>query len=699
MSNEQFRHLLSPLQIGNITVPNRIFQTAHVKAYDIDGMTNQRHIDYKVERARGGMGLMIAGNRMVHPTSTTGMRNFGWGFRKEIIQRDRRLTDGVHHYGSKIFAQLNHFGLNATSTPMDDYRILWGPSQVRSPATHEIPKAMEKEDIEELKRWWAQSAAYCRESGFDGTEVHIGHSYLLHQFLSPLFNKRTDEYGGSLDNRLRLAIEVIEAVREKVGRDFVVGVRIPVSDFVPGGLDADECIEVAKKLKATGLVDFINTTAGTYHSITYAIGPSDLPDGWLLEKTAQLKREVGDIPVFLVGGMKDVHSAEDIVANGDADMVAMTRAQITDPEIVNKMKEGRVEDVYHCIRCNQGCIGRIFQGQPTTCILNPAAGREGRFGIQTLKQAETAKKYVVVGGGPAGMKAAEVLSSRGHDVTLLEKSDALGGQVQMILRTPRRHTFGWIIRDLDHHMRKNGVDIRLNTEASVDMIREMQPDGVIVATGSSPRRDGFSSVNPMVHQLPGADQPNVVTFYEVLLQSAEIGKRVLVLDDDGSRYTAGSTELLLDRGHEVELVTRHTSLFPLMAPTLDLPVLYKELFTKGLKHRTVSWAKEIDGDKVTIFSLFNGHEEVLEGIDTVVLATGHKSDNRLYSALKEAMPETQIHGIGDCMAPRQIQHAIYEGMLAGRELFDSKERYIMPGDLEQLENFDTPARPAVFDDF
>ncbi len=694
MAADRYPHLLSPLKIGNIEVRNRVFQTAHVKAFDIDGMTNQRHIDYKVERARGGMGLMIAGNRLVHPTSTTGMRNFGWNFRKQIISRDRRLTDGVHEHGAKIFAQLNHFGLNATSTPMDDYRVLWGPSQVRSPATHELPKAMEKSDIEELKAWWVRSAAYCREAGFDGTEVHIGHSYLLHQFLTPLFNKRTDEYGGNMDNRLRLAMEVIEAVRAEVGRDFVVGVRIPVSDFVPGGLSAEDCIEVAKKLEASGMVDYINTTAGTYHSITYAIGPSDLPDGWLMEKTAQMKAAIKTIPVFLVGGMKDVNMAEDVIAEGKADLVAMTRAQITEPALVNKLKEGREDEIYHCIRCNQGCIGRIFQGQPVTCILNPAAGREGRFGSTTLRKAHKPRHYVVIGGGPAGMKAAEVLSERGHKVTLLEKESRLGGQVQMILRTPRRDTFGWIVHDLEVHMKKNGVDIRLNTEAGVDSVKALQPDGVIVATGSLPARDGFSSINPMVHELPGVRQDNVVTFYEVLNGTAEIGKRVLVLDDEGTRYTAGCTEVLLDRGHEVELATRHTSLFPMMAPTLDLPVLYRELYGKGLKSRTTTWVKGIEGNRVTLYSMFNGEEEVLEGVDTVVLSTGHKSENALYLKLREALPDIVVHGIGDCMAPRRLDHAIYEGMLAGRERFDNADRYIMPGELEQLQRFEQPSIPA-----
>src|SRR5438552_10343041 len=356
-----YPQLFSSLQIGTATVRNRIMQTAHVKLFAHDGVDSQRNVDYQAARARGGAGLLITGNRVVHPTSTTGLPRVAWAYRRDALAADRRLTGAVHEHGAVIFAQLIHFGLNATSDSADDLRVLWGPSAVKSPAYGETPKAMEPEDIREVVEWWARSAELSREGGFDGTEVHISHSYLLHQFLSPLYNKRTDEYGGSFENRLRFAREVIEEVRRRAGADWVVGVRISLTDFIPGALDIEDAVRVARTLEADGGIDYVNVTAAGYHNIFRAIEPSDVPDGYLVDLAAQVKAALA-VPVFTVGGIKDAALAEEILSSGRADMVAMTRAQIADPEFANKVREGREADVYHCIRGNQGCIGRVFKG-------------------------------------------------------------------------------------------------------------------------------------------------------------------------------------------------------------------------------------------------------------------------------------------------------------------------------------------------
>ena len=250
-----YPHLFSPLKIGPVTVRNRIMQTAHVKLFTRDGVDSQRNIDYQVERAKGGAGLLITGNRLVHPTSTTGMPRFAWAFLKESHAVNRRMTEAVHEHGATIFEQLNHFGLNASSDAADDLRVLWGPSAVKSPAYGETPKAMEKEDIAEVVDWWARCAELSREAGFDGTEVHISHSYLLHQFLSPVYNKRDDEYGGSFENRLRFAREVIDEVRRRTGPDWAVGVRISLTDFIDGALDVEDAKRVSSLLESDGKID------------------------------------------------------------------------------------------------------------------------------------------------------------------------------------------------------------------------------------------------------------------------------------------------------------------------------------------------------------------------------------------------------------------------------------------------------------
>jgi mycofactocin system FadH/OYE family oxidoreductase 2 len=677
-----YPHLFSPLRIGSVTVRNRIMQTAHVKLFAYNAVDSDRNVAYQAARAKGGAGLLITGNRVVHPTSTTGFPRVAWAYRPEALEADRRLTSAVHEHGAVIFAQLNHFGLNASSDSADDYRVLWGPSAVKSPAYGETPKAMEHEDIREVVDWWGHSAELTREGGFDGTEVHISHSYLLHQFLSPLYNKREDEYGGSFENRLRFAREVIEEVRRRAGDDWVVGVRISLTDFIPGALDIEDAIRVAQILETDGRIDYVNVTAAGYHNIFKAIEPSDVPDGYLVDLTAQVKAAVG-LPVFTVGGIKDPALAEDIIAAGKADMVAMTRAQIADPEFANKVREGREDELVHCIRGNQGCIGRVFKGLPIACTVNPGAGRERRFGPGTLVAADPPAHWLVAGGGPAGMKAAAVLAERGHRVALAEREEQLGGQVNLILRTPGRDEFGWITRDLERRMLRFGVELRLGTEVTAELVRELGPDGVIVATGASPSRSGFSSVNPLVDRLPGVDQDNVLTAWDVLLGSRPVGKRVIVLDDDGSRAAAGVTEVLLDGGSEVELVSRWPTLFPGTLTTLDMAHLYGRLLGKGLVYRLNCWASGIEGDRVTIFNLYTGAPEVLDGVDTVVLATGTKADDELYLALKDE--HANVHRIGDCLAPRKLDHAIYEGELAGRELFSPEERYIYEGELERFE--------------
>ncbi len=410
-----YPHLFSPLRIGSVTVRNRIMQTAHVKLFAHDAVDSQRNVDYQAARAKGGAGLLITGNRVVHPTSTTGFPRVAWAYLPEALEADRRLTDAVHEHGAVIFAQLNHFGLNASSDSADDLRVLWGPSAVKRPHTARRRRRWSTRTSSEVVEWWGRSAELSREGGFDGTEVHISHSYLLHQFLSPLYNKRTDEYGGSFENRLRFAREVIDEVRRRVGADWVVGVRISLTDFVPGALDVDDAIRVAQELERAGGLDYVNVTAAGYHNIWRAIEPSDVPDGYLVDLTAQVKAAVS-LPVFTVGGIKDAALAEEILAAGKADMVAMTRAQIADPEFANKAHEGREDEIVHCIRGNQGCIGRVFKGLPIACTVNPAAGREGRFGgpLAARRPAGALARRRRRPGRPEGGRDARRARPRGH---------------------------------------------------------------------------------------------------------------------------------------------------------------------------------------------------------------------------------------------------------------------------------------------
>ena len=600
-------------------------------------------------------------------------------YREEAVDADRRVCSAVHEHGAAIVAQLSHYGAKGASDGSDDLRVLWAPSAVRAAAFNETPQPMEREDIAEVVEGFARSAELSQRAGFDGVEVHFAHGYLLHQFLSPLFNLRTDEYGGSLENRLRFPLACVAAVRERCGPGFVVGVRVSLDDYAAGGLGGDDAIAVARALRAGGQVDYLNVTAGT-SNMGWAVAPSDIGDGWLLDRQRALKEAVGGLPMLAVGGIVEPAQAEELVASGQADLVALIRAQIADPEWANKARDGRESEIVRCIRCNQGCVGRATRGLPISCAVNPAAGREALFGIGTLRPAASPRRFLVVGGGPAGLKAAATLAERGHRVTLVERQAELGGQLRLLGRTPSRETFGRLTEDLAGALARHGVEVRLGTAATQALVDELDPAVVVVATGARARRDGFCHGLPHIPRLRGADQANVVTHWDVIAGTAEVGHRVVVLDDDGTRAAAGVVELLLDQGREVELVSRFATLFPLSTNPADAAFLPARLVQKGLRWRLYSWALGVEGGTVTLVDLLGGGEETVEA-DTVVLALPAVADAALYHELKAA--SRSVHRIGDAVAPRRIDHALYEGMLAGRELWSWQERALDPGALER----------------
>ena len=679
---EKYPHIFSPFKLKGITLRNRIMQSAHAKGFHKkDGITNNRDRYYAEARARGGLALLTTGNRLIHPTSNTFMRGYSYGYRPEMVERDRAMTDAVHQNGAYIIAQLNHFGVNGSTTSMDDYRVLWSASNVKSPALREMAKSVEPEDMAELKEGWVRSALYAKEAGFDAVEVHLAHSYLLEQFISPLFNKRTDEYGGSLENRLRFPREVIAAVREAVGNDYIVGVRMPLDEMVPGGLGQEDWVEVGKLLAADGLIDYVTVSAGTYHVPQYMIPPSEVGAAWLKDRCAALKAQCPDLPIFLVGNVNSAAVAEKALAEGACDMVAMTRPNIADPDMVNKIRRGEEEDIIHCIGCNQGCIGRLFDSGPMTCILNPATGREELFNERTITPSESPGRWVVIGGGAGGLKAAETLLLRGHAVTLIEREDTLGGQINLILKT-NRPTFAHIAKDLERSILKKGGTIRTGTEATVAMIEEMQPDGVIVATGAEPDSSGFNIVNAAVDRLPGVEQPNVITGWQALDDPDSVGESVLILDDDGTRYVAGLAEMLLEKGSKVRIMSRQQALFTGMNTTLDLPIMLQRLLKMGLEFTPNSWVSEIDGNTARAFNIYSGLASDINDVDSFILTTASLPVDQLYFDLKERLGN--VHRVGDAVAPRRLEHAIYEGFLAGLEKFDNWSKYIEPGELEHF---------------
>jgi hypothetical protein len=431
-----------------------------------------------------------------------------------------------------------------------------------------------------------------------------------------------------------------------------------------------------------GGIDYATMTAGGVQAPSLYGSPSDLPRGHLLDLVARFKAET-DLVVIAVGGINEPQDAERVVATGIADMVALTREQIADPQFVQKISSGREDEIYHCIRANQGCIGRVGRGLPIGCTVNPAAGREARFGAGTQVPAAKSERWLIVGGGPAGMKAAAGLAERGHEVVLSEAADSLGGQVNLILKTPGRESLAWLTRDLERHLERLGVRVELGRAMTPGAVEDLSPDAIVVATGASPSRTGFTMARPMVPVLPGVDRPHVITGWDVLTGSAEVGRKVVLLEDDGTRYAAGVAEVLLDLGREVELVTPLSTLFPTTAYTNDMAVLYRRLMGKGLRYTLGAWATEIGERELGIVDLNTDAEDRRAGVDTVVLVGARLPVDDLYRQL--ALDRSRVHRVGDCVAPRGLDHAVYEGFLAGRELWTTEDRHIEVGALERWD--------------
>jgi thioredoxin reductase len=392
-----------------------------------------------------------------------------------------------------------------------------------------------------------------------------------------------------------------------------------------------------------------------------------LPHAFRAYLAAEIKRVV-DVPVFTVGRIKDPLLAEKILADGQADMVGMTRAQIADPELANKAKEGRLDDIRPCLGCNQGCISRLYNQRGVTCLGNPAAGREEWLGIGTIKSADKRKNVVIIGGGPAGMEAARVAAMRKHNVQLFEQKDQLGGQVNLLAKVPIRAEFADLIRWQVGQIEKLGVKIHLKTRIEADAIKALNPDVVIVATGSTPQRTGFTEALPLRAEMPGVEQENVFSVWDVLEEKVDVkGKNVLIIDNDAAHEAYATADYIAEGGGKVQIVTRLYHAGMDLAPVHDIILYYRRLFEKGVTFIPTHLVKEIKGNKATIYNVYAPTQErTLENIDIFVLAMGKDPNDALYKELKGTVPE--LYRIGDCVAPRRTQYAIWDGHMIGRKI-------------------------------
>ena len=671
-----FKYLFAPLQIRSVEIRNRIYQPSHSHGYD-DHIENfsipgDKEFYYQIERAKGGAGLLILGEQIVHPTSgdTGGLREVAHGYKEEIISRYKRIAEGVHAHGAKIFSQVSHVGVQASGDHQDDLQQVWAPSNIPGFLSFANAKEMEIEDIQEVVKGFGKAAKNSKEGGLDGVEIHGAHGYLPHQFLSPVTNKRRDRYGGDLRGRMAFLMDIVEDVRSAVGEDFVVGVRINGDDFLLGGITIEDAKEAARILEESGKVDYISVSAGTLYTARSGgpmISTYLYPPGFLAPYAGAIKQVLNKTLLFAVGAINTPELAEKILADGQADMIGMTRALIADAELPNKALEGRTDDIRGCIRCLQGCLLRAASSLPMGCVHNPAVGREMRLGIGTMKPAEKRKKILVIGGGPAGLKVAETAALRNHKVVLYEKEDYLGGQVKMASIAPLRQEFGEVIRYLEVQVKKLGVEVKLSQEADEETVKSENPDAVVVATGCLPVRSLFVTDQLAEIMIPGIEQENVISLWDVLASKEKVGEKVIVVTntDPHARNVVVADYLADDKDRRVEMITSARSVFPKRIHPFEISGMARRIREKNIVTHLSTQIKEIRGEDVLIRTA-GGREDVISGVDTIVWATGAKANDSLYFRLKGSVRE--LYRIGDCVSPRWVDFAIWEGEMTGRAL-------------------------------
>ncbi len=645
--------LFTPIKIGTVTLQNRIVFSAHLTNYAEDFMPSERHAYYYRERARGGAGLIITEEHSTHPTDHP-YEKLIHAFHPTVIPGYRRITDMVHAEGVPIFAQINHNG--GQSSGMFTRLPAWSPSALADPMFREVAKAVEHDDIREIVQGYAQVAAYTKQGGFDGVELQCSHSSIVRQFLSRNTNQRTDAYGGGLENRMRLLREIIAAIRHAVGRDYAMSVRLCGDELIRDGIVLDEAVAAARILEQDGLIDCINTSIGTATQTLYMIEASmHIPPDYAMFIPSAIRKAVR-LPVIGVGRVKDPIQAERILAAGHADLVGIVRAQIADPEFGRKSREGRIDDIRLCLSCNQECVGRMGLNRWMGCIETPGTGQEKNLGIGTLQRAARPERVLVIGGGPAGLKAATIAARRGHRVTLIEKEDRLGGLVRLAVKVTNRAEFGDIVRNLLHEIEQLDIEVRTGVTATPELVLAESPDAVVIATGSRPNRQA----------LPGADGPNVADVTDILAGKVTPGRRVLVVDRLGFHEATSVAEYLAEQGCQVEVVTPTLYVGQDLGVTLDLENWYRRARRLGITCTPNHSPIAIENGSVLAIHNYSGAMVTFDQVDTVVLAVHRTAESDLYHALKGQV--SNLQRIGDCVTPRRAHAAIIEGERAGRAI-------------------------------
>jgi 2,4-dienoyl-CoA reductase-like NADH-dependent reductase (Old Yellow Enzyme family)/thioredoxin reductase len=631
----RFKTLFSPFQIGNLELKNRIVMPPMATNFaGQDGSVNDRHIAYYVKRAKGGVGYITFEH--------TGILKQGRAFpNMALIDSDqnihpfKKLVEAIHQENGKILIQINHAG-RQTSASITGSPIV-APSAIPCPVRKEMPRELSYEEIQEIIEAFGKAALRVKETGADGVEIHMAHGYLINQFLSPFSNKREDEYGGDPDRRMRMALEVLRAVRNKVGPDFRILCRLSADEYVEGGLKLEDTKEIAKALERNG-ADALHVSACVAVS-GYLNHPPYYAEEGIFAHLAQGIKSVVSIPIIAVGRIRTPELANRILEEKKADLISMGRALIADPELPAKALQGRIEEILPCISCNR-CVQSIRKGA-LQCAVNPETGREGIF---KLKKTDRPKKIWIVGGGPAGMKTAEIAALRGHQVTLYEQQERLGGRFLLAAIPPQKQILKEFIDYLSRQLQKLPVKIILGKSFHPNLLEKGKPDVVIVATGAK----------PFFPPIDGIREAKTISVDDALSGSASLGKKVLVIGGGGIGTEVA--DHLSEKGKEVTLIEMREGI------ALDLVghlqhFLNTRLREKGV--RILTSTKAIRFEKEGLWVENPQGTKRLEGFDSIVIALGSIPNDELVESLKGKVSEVFV--VGDASKPREVMEALVEG--------------------------------------
>jgi 2,4-dienoyl-CoA reductase-like NADH-dependent reductase (Old Yellow Enzyme family) len=645
MSHAAFPHLFEPLQLRGKRLKNRIMSSGHDTSMPTDNRVNPQLIAYHRARAEGGVGLIVLQVAGVHDSARY-TSHVLMATDDDCIEGYRELARTCHAHDTVVLSQIFHPGREIMESADGLLAVAYSASGVPNERFRVMPRALEASMIDEIVAGYAAAARRLYQAGIDGVEVVASHGYLPAQFLNPRVNRRTDGYNGGLEQRLRFLREIIAAVRAVTDEQFIIGLRICADERDAEGLTESESLEAVQSLQAQ--LDYVHIVAGTSASLGGAIHivpPMAIAAAYLADEAATFKASLS-IPLFVTGRINQPQEAEEILARGQADVCGMTRALICDPLMPTKSLEGRVEDVRACIACNQACIGHFHKGLPISCIQHPETGRELMF--SHLQPAQKRKRIMVVGGGPAGMKAAVVAAQRGHEVTLYEAGSQLGGQILLAQLLPRRSEFGGASTNLQREMELAGVRVVRNTRVDRALVEQAQPHHVIIATGAEPYWPNFEQGGEL----------QVVDAWQVLRDQVSLGRSVVVVDWRCDWIGPGIAERLVRAGHHVQLAVNGTHCGE------NLPLYVRDQLA-GELHRLgipiIPYARLYGCDDSTVYlqHTASGEPMLLEDIDSLVLCQGHQPVDTLGAQLQGLVPFDRI---GDCLAPRTAEEAIYEGL-------------------------------------